>query len=127
MAKQNGRPLGLLERFFRARQKADQGIAPVDDAFRDQYPNVWDLLTSNKADEDKVCDPAKLEISNSAGDWLVVVRVPAFSCWAELMVATFAEVLPRLEQELASGKIKMRYNLKRKAKTRPAPKEPDRS
>jgi len=103
---------------YRARQLAEQCVAPSDDAFRDKYPNLFSLLTNAQVTENKVVDGAFLRVSNSAGDWLLALGVPALGAFAEVMSSTFDAGLVKLETALATGNIGWRFNLKRSAKVR---------
>ena len=119
MAKSNGRVLSPLQNLFHARELADQGVPPCDDAFREAYPVIFALLTDTQVSEDLRFDPCRLEVMNSAGDWCFRLSSPAARGHCEVLVRTFQEGLAALERALAMGAAAWHFWLRKPPATRP--------
>jgi hypothetical protein len=103
---------------YKARQLAERGVIPSDEAFAKAYPSLFSLLTNSAIDERRSVDGTSLRVSNSAGDWCLTLAVPALGAYAEVLSKTWNDGLAKLDSALSSGSIEWRFNLRRSARIR---------
>lgn len=118
MAKPEKPTVNGLSDIYRMRQLAERGIVPTDDSFREQYPALFSILVNNRIDEKHWTEPAKLSISNAAGDWSFGLSAPGLGGFTEVLARTIPEGFALLDVGLANGSLKWRFNLKRRGRPR---------
>jgi hypothetical protein len=109
----NGKQQNAVQRLYQARQLADRGIAPTDDAFAKAFPNLWDLMTSCWLGPEERVDPANLVVMVSAGDWLFKLASPSLRGTLSIATRTFAEGTEALELALATSSVPWSFWLKK--------------
>jgi hypothetical protein len=108
----------FLATLYAARQKADEGIAPTDDAFREQFPGLWELMTDCWIDAKRKTDAGQIQIWNSSGDWAFKATSTGLKASKTVMVRTMAEGFAKLEKALFDDQVPWQFWLKRSAAIR---------
>lgn len=123
MSKPDSRQLNGVSEFYKARLLAARCIAPSDKEFEGLYPNLFSVLSDTRVDVDKVCEPARLSISNNAGDWLIALSISSIQAYGSITATTIKAGLEEVERLLGIHKFPMTYSQKRKPRIRDLEKQ----
>jgi hypothetical protein len=107
--------LNPAAQLYLARQLAERGTCPTDDAFREAYPTLWSLCTTWWIDDTHRVEACRLEVSVMGGDWLFKLSSPSMRGHAQCLAQTFALGIAKLEAQLSGPDPGWSFWLKRRA------------
>ena len=117
MPRRNGKVESMVAKLYTARQEALKGEAPPDDAFRSQFPFLWDVLTHVWLTESVRVAPGTISVTPVGQEWLWRVRSPSVTASTAVSTPTWDQGLAALEAHLGRGPQVWQFTLRGKAKT----------
>jgi hypothetical protein len=110
--------LNGIARWYQARLRADDCVAPCDDDFAARYPSLLSMLVNNRIAEDRAVDGARLTVSVNVGDWEMSLWCPGIGTGTKVHSKTFLGGLEALERGLLDGTLPLEVNKKKPPKIR---------
>lgn len=98
-------------------------IGPDSDPAKQDYPSLWEWLTSIDAGPTHVKDPGKMTVKATPGGWLVCLTDEAFGVTIDVPCDRLDGILEALEKALSDSRTAIRYWPNHKAKLRPRAKQ----